>query len=130
MLEGFCHGNYSKMVSCSFVSLHNMNICCTYFRICTQKISIGYQKHTAGTLYILYEVHSMYIGTYIYYCIENFCRKRNSKICRCDNYLRAETNQGRKLFKGGNYSRKYGMYFLWSYQLLLILRIGTLDPKN
>ena len=23
----------------------------------------------------------------------------------------AETIQGRKLFKGGNYSRKYGMYF-------------------
>ena len=26
----------------------------------------------------------------------------------CDHYSRAETNQGRKLFKDGNYSRKYG----------------------
>ena len=43
------------------------------------------------------------------------------KICRCGNYSRAETNQGRKLlifrrffprklFKGGNYSRKYGIW--------------------
>ena len=41
----------------------------------------------------------------------------NSTLCtvtfsnstyRCGNYSREETIQGRKLFKGGNYSRKYG----------------------
>jgi hypothetical protein len=43
----------------------------------------------------------------------------------------AETIQGRKLFKGGNYSRKYGMYrevklfkveslFLWAFVVALI----------
>ena len=45
-----------------------------------------------------------------------FLERGKSKICRCGNYSRAETNQGRKLlifrrfllrklFKGGNYSR-------------------------
>ena len=34
----------------------------------------------------------------------------NLNSCR-GNYSREETIQGRKLFKGGNYSRKYGTYF-------------------
>ena len=56
--------------------------------------------------------------------IEKFCGNR--KICRCDHYSRAETNQGRKLlliikrfwprklFKGGNYSRKYCIWKFWN----------------
>ena len=50
----------------------------------------------------------------------------------------AETIQGRKLFKGGNYMRKYGIYILWiscsfrlpfklqNYSMVPIIRINPI----
>ena len=42
-----------------------------------------------------YIVQHTYLLTFFVAAIEKFCKKR--KICRCGNYSRAETNQGRKL---------------------------------
>ena len=51
----------------------------------------------------------------------------------CGNYSSKETIQARKLFKGGNYMRKYGIYsavVVVTYINALVVRVFLLIEKN
>ena len=52
--------------------------------------------------------------------MDNISKQEKCSYSFRGNYSRAETIQGRKLFKGGNYSRKYGILILsWCFILIL-----------
>ena len=92
-------------------------------------------------------LHNVYFARYIYctqiskYRIYSYSFRGNYSFLNLEiqrsQYIRtmvsvdkcAETIQGRKLFKGGNYMRKYGMYYInfvvCNFRILINYKIHT-----
>ena len=108
-------GKYSReetIVSCCFVSIYNFRFWSFHKKF--QSVIKNTLFNAVYMKYIILTYLPTYLHTFLgmlilYYQIENFCGKRkieNMQVLMCNHYsVSAEINQGRKLFKGGNYSR-------------------------
>ena len=67
-------------------------------------------KSVSGNGKIRYHISSYsFRGNYSFLNLTRCTVTFDHSTYRCGNYSREETIQGRKLLKGGNYMRKYGM---------------------